>query len=103
MVNPPFGVSDAAIASATETRSQGFPKPTRPHITSMFSGSGKVPGSKEYAESKAVAEALLGALHTVSISGLFVSTRVVGLRIHLDESLLGLWKGEDNAVLPGGT
>nr|VZI31575.1 unnamed protein product [Spirometra erinaceieuropaei] len=96
VVNPPFGAS-----AAFGTRSQGLPKPSRPHITSMFCASGKSPGSREYAESKAVAEALLGALHTVSVSGLFVSARVVGLRIHLDESLLDLWKGEDNAVIAG--
>uniref|UniRef100_A0A183SRU5 2',3'-cyclic-nucleotide 3'-phosphodiesterase n=1 Tax=Schistocephalus solidus TaxID=70667 RepID=A0A183SRU5_SCHSO len=95
MVNPPFG----GPAVTAETRSQGFPKPSRPHVTSMFCAAGKSPGSKEYAESKAVAEALLGALHTVFISGLFVSSRVVGLRIHLDENLLNLWKGEDNAVV----
>ncbi|KAL7063756.1 hypothetical protein AAHC03_0977 [Spirometra sp. Aus1] len=96
VVNPPFGAS-----AAFGTRSQGLPKPSRPHITSMFCASGKSPGSREYAESKAVSEALLGALHTVSVSGLFVSARVVGLRIHLDESLLDLWKGEDNAVIAG--
>ncbi len=68
----------------------------------MFSGSGRQPGARKYADRGAVRDALLGDVEAVTVLGLFVSRRTVGLRIQLQgERQPAVWGADDDAPVSG--
>uniref|UniRef100_A0A5K3FWI3 2',3'-cyclic-nucleotide 3'-phosphodiesterase n=2 Tax=Mesocestoides corti TaxID=53468 RepID=A0A5K3FWI3_MESCO len=92
-VNPPFGSPPKTGRGVT---------PTWPHCTTKFSQFGRAPGAQEYANRSAVCQSLLGAIHSLSVLGLFITARTVGLRLHLEgDDQLALWDGEDNESVDG--
>ena len=84
-VLPPFGRDTGA-------------RPTRPHCTAFFSKYGRELGAREYAERSIVQDALLGAIYSPRVVGLFVTRRTVGLRVRLpdDPGVLNIWNNDDN-------
>ncbi|VDL98608.1 unnamed protein product [Schistocephalus solidus] len=92
-VNPHFGNSPP--------ENQGYPTPTRPHVTSYYSNFGSQPGAQDYADLLIVNEALLGRLDSISVLGLVVSKRTVGARLKLSHDMLPLWRQDDSAAVSG--
>ncbi|VDN41083.1 unnamed protein product [Dibothriocephalus latus] len=92
-VNPLFGKLPPA--------NEGYPAPTRPHVTSYYSNYGAQPGAKEYADLLIVNEALLGRVDTLSVLGLMVSKRTIGARLELESAMLPFWRQDDSARVEG--
>ncbi|CAG0881872.1 unnamed protein product [Darwinula stevensoni] len=64
------------------------------HCTAMFSGRGKVPGSREY-ERKSEVENALGQAFHLHMIGFFITSRSFGIRVKLTEDQLNVWAQND--------
>ncbi|XP_042692489.1 2',3'-cyclic-nucleotide 3'-phosphodiesterase isoform X1 [Centrocercus urophasianus] len=67
------------------------------HCTTKYTDFGKAAGAEDYAQQEAV-RASYGKGFTLSISGLFVTTKTVGARVELSEQQLLLWPGDADKI-----